>query len=199
MKTYARQSLAVRPEFDIELFMAMSQEFKLDGKLVELLGEYWGKWLGLLKVDRFSDGEEGYLLIRLDDKPGCAGGAEPGKAGCSGCAGGETGCSVEAEVQRVWDQSPHRGFLLHNLAQALVMAAARMLIPDLVEAGCAPLPAPEEGLRKALAEVGLEWTKRGGLSNMYSILTPHPFAGGCSACFLRKNCPNLKQTGQPVE
>ncbi len=111
--------------------------------------------------------------------------------------------TIEEHVAEAWRHSPSRGYLLHNLAQALCRAALGKLLPEVGEHGCAPLPelTPEEAkalhlavaaqLRKHEARPRGE-EESGANARTYSLLTHYPYIGGCEVCALREGCPQLR-------
>lgn len=102
---------------------------------------------------------------------------------------------VEEQVAAAWERSPSAGFVRHNLAAALVMAAAGEAIPEIRAAGCAPLPAPDEDLRRHLRRLGLILSESGSLNRQYAVMTFAPSIGGCAVCHLRAHCPKCTVRG----
>lgn len=155
----------IRPYFDMEGFLVMSQETRLGGAVLERLVELWGQWLPQLKVREITTGKISYLAIWL-----------PGE--------------VEVEVDEAWGKSASDGFMINNLAQFMCMSAVQTILPQVEDAGCAPSPRPTEALRTALADLGLEY-KPGGtlLARRYAVVTHFPFRGGCEICHLQAQCP----------
>jgi len=74
------------------------------------------------------------------------------------------------------------------------MAAVRSVLPEVAGGGCAPVPKPTTALKKALKEIGVPWNENATLGRQYAMLTPLPFIGGCSICYLQEHCPNAKKT-----
>ncbi len=111
--------------------------------------------------------------------------------------------TVEEYVAEAWRRSPSRGYLLHNLAQALCRAALGKLLPKVGERDCAPLPklTPAEAgaLNLAIAARLREDAAcppacfgPGASIRAYSLLTYYPYIGGCEVCSLREGCPQLR-------
>jgi hypothetical protein len=158
----------VKPEFDLFHYLDLSGETRLEQALLGKLEECWGEWLPHLKAfelrqPKGSD-QKSCLLVYLDQP-------------------------VEAAVEAIWQSSPSDGLSCHNLAVAMVMAAAADLIPELAEGGCAPLPEPDGPTQKALKKMKLAWKDEGTLNRQYAVLTPRPYAGGCNICYLQEKCP----------
>lgn len=142
----------------------------------------WPKLLNCLRLRRNGDGEgkeRNLLFICLPE-------------------------SVELQISEAWQRSPGQGHILHCLAQKMCRTALGVLLPEAAAAGCAPLPrlapAEEAALSLALAahlapSDGKEASLPAafpGMGRVYSLLTYYPYAGGCSCCALRKNCPGLR-------
>ncbi len=159
------EKLQIAPYFDMEQFMLISQTKRLDDESARAIDEYWERWRELLRVARITCGQEQYLLVWLEQL-------------------------VEEEINRLWETSPSRAFSINSLAQAMLMATIRDLVPEVAHFGCAPVPKPSASLRKALDEAGVSWTDDGALSKQYAMLTHAPFKGGCEICNLRLECPN---------
>lgn len=155
----------VRPYFDMEGFLIMSQETRLGGAVLERLVELWGQWLPQLKVCEIKTGKISYLAVWLPEE-------------------------VEVEVDEAWGKSASDGFMINNLAQFMCMSTVQAILPQVEDAGCAPSPRPTEALRAVLADLGLEY-KAGGkmLDRRYAVVTHFPFRGGCEICHLQSECP----------
>lgn len=112
---------------------------------------------------------------------------------------------VERHIAAAWRRSPGLGHLLHTLAQRLCRDAVSLALPEVGAAGCAPLPelspAEVDMLREAVTGHSPEDSNQGGglprLANLglvYSILTHHPYAGGCECCSLQGICPQMRHS-----
>lgn len=163
------ENLYARPEFDLEEFMNLSQETRLSQEALAGLGDLWEKWHASLKTVHIKAGRDSWLAIWLPEE-------------------------VESEVDEAWRKSPGEGYLINSLAQYLCMAAVNSLLPQIVDAGCAPCPAPDIKLKQALDEIGLGQPGGEDLSVLrrYAILTHYPFRGGCEICALQADCPKHK-------
>jgi len=105
----------------------------------------------------------------------------------------ETGETLE----RIFAQSPSRGYLAQTLAARLLTRAATTLVPEIAAHGCAPLVAPPLPVREALASLGVNWIEPGSISRAWALLTPMPYRGGCEVCLLAVDCPHLRGGGRP--
>lgn len=161
----------VRPWFDIESFMLMCGEKRLDGSGLETLARWHDAWLELLNVRKITAGSRSWLALWLPE-------------------------SVEDAVDAAWKESPDLGFRLNSLALYLSMSALRELVPQVEAAGCAPSPEPDDIIERALERAGLPYRdKRSGqLGRRYAVLTHYPFRGGCEVCHMRESC----HKGQPA-
>lgn len=172
MAEYTLKELTPEPEFDMWFYAELSGETRLDHELVEEFGKYWSKWLTHLRSYHLEsdDGKTGFLLIYLDK-------------------------DVDDDVDAIWDDSPAYGLSFHNLAICMVMTAARSLVPEVNEKGCAPLPRAGEGVKKAMQAQGIEWNEQNTINRKYAVFTPYPYSGGCEVCSMSASCPNstLKQ------
>lgn len=164
-KSFEIQQHEIRPYFDLEAFMAMSQETRLGGAILERLVALWGQWLPRLQVYEVTAGKISYLAVWLPEE-------------------------VESLVDDSWGKSASDGFMINNLAQFMCMAAVQELLPQVEDAGCAPSPRPTERLRSALASVGLEYREGSSvLTRRYAVVTHYPFRGGCEICHMQAQCP----------
>ncbi len=122
----------IRPYFDMEGFMTLSQESRLGGATLERLCKLWEEWMPQLKVCEIKTAKISYLAVWLPE-------------------------SVEQQVDAAWEKSPSDGWQDNNLAQYMCMAAVQEVLPQVEDAGCAPAPRPTEALREALSGLGLEY------------------------------------------
>jgi hypothetical protein len=161
------ETLDLKPYFDLELLMQISQSKRLEGDDIDLMAEYWARWMPHLRVQRLTAGKIQYLLVWLD---------EP----------------VEKELDAMWESSPGDAFTLGIVAQALPMGAVRDTLPDVAAVGCAPVPKPTDNLLRALDKAGVPWEADNTLGRQFAMLTHYPFKGGCAICHLNDSCPNAK-------
>lgn len=171
MPSYIIEKLEVTPYMDLELLMQNSQETRIAGDVMDRLVDYWGRWMEHLNARKIESGKDSYLVVWLDEE-------------------------VEDSVDEVWDDAPSEAFLVNSLAQTMCMCAVHTLVPEVVEAGCAPAPRPTLDLKLALESEGLrrpEEENTGlGLQRRYAVTTYFPFRGGCDICDLKDECPKLK-------
>lgn len=155
----------IRPYFDMEGFMTLSQESRLGGATLERLCKLWEEWMPQLKVCEIKTAKISYLAVWLPE-------------------------SVERQVDAAWEKSPSDGWQDNNLAQYMCMAAVQEVLPQVEDAGCAPAPRPTEALREALSGLGLEYREDAPtLNRRFALVTHYPFKGGCEICHLQSNCP----------
>ena len=161
------------PYFDMEEFMALSQEKRLGGAVLERLLGQWEAWLPELRARHITSGGASWLAVWLPEE-------------------------VETAVDEAWAQSPSDGFLLNTLAQYLCMSAIQERLPQVASGGCAPSPRPTAELRAALAELGLPYKGEESalLGRRYAVLTYYPFKGGCEVCHMRPLCPKGQGRGE---
>ena len=163
-KNYTVETIDAVPYFNIETFMILSQNRRVDQQTVDLVDEYWDKWKSLINARSIRMGNAGYLLVWLDE-------------------------SVEETVNKLWETSPSQAFTLNSLAQAICMAVMQDLVPEAAADGCAPVPKPNASLKKALREIGVPWEDESTLSRQFAMMTNYPYRGGCNICFLKDDCP----------
>ncbi len=163
--SYTVETLEPRPWFDLETYMILSQSKRVEASTVELVETLWAKWQNSLRARRISIGAVSYLLVWLEE-------------------------AVEKEVNTAWDESPSRSFTMNSLAQAILMATVRELVPEVAGNSCAPVPKPTSELKAALDEIGLPWQDSSTLARQFAMLTYYPFKGGCDICYLKDECPS---------
>ncbi|MFV0347324.1 MAG: hypothetical protein ACK5JO_01970 [Halodesulfovibrio sp.] len=165
MADYTSEAMEVRPYLDMELLMSVSQESRVDGNTMDLMGQLWEKWAPHLSARKLKVGKIQYLAVWLADE-------------------------VEADVDNIWDESPSSAYLAGSLAQVMVMCALNQLLPEVQDAGCAPAPKPTDGLVDAMEAEGCPYNEQGTmLSRKFAIVTHYPFKGACEICYLQKDCP----------
>lgn len=168
-------NFAAQPYFDLELFMQTAGETRLGGDAMDECLALWEKWSALLANRIVRDGDREYLAVWLDE-------------------------TVEKAVDAAWEESPSHGFRLNALAQTLCMCATHDRLPEIAEAGCAPVPAASPGLAEALTAEGLPARAGEGMeyARKYTMVTRHPFGGACEICALVSSCPRSGQMNDSV-
>jgi len=162
---FTAEVLPCTPQFDMMLFMQVSQETRIGGDTMDKAMNFWTEYMPALKLTRITCGALQYLLVELD-------------------------ASVEESIDILWKERSSEGFFANALAQSLIMAAAHMHIPEIEDAGCAPAPKPTLALREALDALGVSYVDDGpALSRRFAVVTPMPFKGGCETCVLLRDCP----------
>lgn len=160
--------LDVQPWFDMELFMSLSQENRMDGDMMDRCMAQWKNWSQHLNVRSLETGKQKYLLVELGD-------------------------DADRDVDNAWAKAPADAFFLNALAQTLCMSAVHDVLPEIQDAGCAPAPRPTVELRQVLEEAGTPYKGEGpALSRRFAVLTHLPFKGGCEVCALKEDCPKGK-------
>jgi hypothetical protein len=155
-----------KPCFDLELFLRTAGETRLGGKETEECLALWDAWCAFLSRAAVEAGGQRFLAVWLAEE-------------------------VEKAVDAAWEESPSRGFLLNALAQTLCMCAVHERLPEIEDAGCAPVPAPSAELAAALTRAGLSARAKTGLelARRYAVVTREPFGGACEICALQTSCP----------
>jgi hypothetical protein len=171
MKLLSCTKLETSSFFDLETYLALSGQKGIDSESARQVERTWQEILPQLKAYRLGE-RRGYLLFYLDQ-------------------------GFEAEVDRLWKESPSDSYRLQGIGQALLMTNVGEILPEAGMAGCAPVPKPNKVLRRSLEEIGLSFSNQGTLSVKYGIITVWPYRGGCETCFLRDSCPKYQlSTGQ---
>lgn len=169
------EKLDVDPCFDMVGFMELSQESRLDGKVMDRLGTLWEEWHKKLSVYKVTCGKIAYLVAWLPEE-------------------------VEIYVDETWDKTPSEGYLSNSLAQYLIMQSVNALLPQVETVGCAPAPRPTESLKEALQDFELRYREDlAVLNRRFAVVTFYPFRGGCEICHLQAHCPKGNgETGTSV-
>ena len=162
--TYQIEEIRGVPYFDLELYLSISRQTRVDGATYDKMTKYWEYLGAFLRIRRILAKEE-YYVVWLD---------EP----------------AEEMVNTAWEESAADGFMVATLAQTMLMAVIQELVPSVAEQGCAPIPTPNEGLLDALDELGLPWQENSTLPRQYAMLTPAKIGSGCGSCHLSTSCPN---------
>lgn len=150
--------------FDLENFMNLSRENRIDGAAFEKLEKLWDEWSPLLKIRNLKQDGKSWLAVWLPEE-------------------------VERGVDKAWEEAPGHGYLVHNLAQFICMSAVQDLIPQTLQGACAPSPKTTPECVSALAEEGFLNPKTGAPLRRYGVLTYYPFKGGCEVCVIKDQCP----------
>lgn len=167
---------ARQPYFDMELFLQTAGETRLDGAGIDACLALWAEWSASLSCRNVTAGGRTYLAAWLE-------------------------ADVEDAIQAEWEKSPSSGYRLHALAQTLIMCAVHERVPEVEDAGCAPVPESGAELAAALTEAGLPARAGEGLefARKYAVVTREPFSGGCEICALQRDCPRSGQSGNVIE
>jgi hypothetical protein len=161
------EKLQCDPIFDIFYFMEINQSKRMDQDVLEQLEELWKDWKDKVRAYKltpsFSKNDEGFLLVFLDEE-------------------------VEKAVDEQMAREDTDTLAFHNLAITLVMSAAAVIIPEIAEGGCAPLPKPAAEVQDAAEELGFLWLEEGEANRRYAVFTHHPYVGGCESCSQCDTC-----------
>jgi len=161
--------LPVRRNFDTDLFKRLARVDDLNENEEQLLKARWYLFRDNAQAYGIKTEDNGWFLAWLSAK-------------------------AEEAVDGDWKQSPARGYFSHVLAVSYLMSTAAGVIPEIAQTGCAPVPEPNEILARAAGDLGLNFIGPHNLERRYAVLTPLPYSGGCSNCFLCGNCPQTNQT-----
>lgn len=162
MKTLSVSPLSIQPDFDFSTFLFLAQLDEIGTQEMLSVLNTWERWLPHLKIYKLGD-RKGHVVIFLE---------EP----------------VEQEVDAIWKDSPSEGFKHEAIAQTMIMGTLKVLIPELDEKECAPVPEPTKPIRRTLERIGLVMEDSGALSRKYSTITPYPHRYGCERCYLKDSC-----------
>ena len=168
---HSAEPFEIHPYFDLELIMSMGQETRLGGAVTDRLMHLWEQWIPEVHALHVKTDPIAYLAVWLNE-------------------------TVEAEVDRAWDESPSEAYLYNTLAQVLCMSTVYGILPEVQEAGCAPAPLVTDKLRAALIAEGFPYTPSGTPARRYAVVTHYPFKGGCEICSLQDACPKAQGTGE---
>lgn len=167
---------SAHPYFDLEFFLQTAGETRLGGKETEECLALWETWSESLACKTAEADGGRFLAVWLGE-------------------------DIEKTVDAAWDESPSRGYRLNALAQTLCMCAVHERIPEVEEAGCAPVPFPTPALAEAIAGAGLPAKAGAGLelARRYAVVTRQPFGGACEVCALQASCPRSGTPGSVIE
>ncbi len=169
---YSKENIDIEPSFDFFSLLELLEEKRLGGEVLDELGDAWDRWLDKLHVYRLKVGKIGYLVTWLDE-------------------------SVEEEIDTKWSESPEDSFRFNCLAQNLIMTAVQTVLPEVLDAGCAPAPKPTDSLIDALEDMQIPYNDDvTALTRRFATLTHFPFRGACEICYLQENCPKAQANAQ---
>ncbi len=171
MKRLAAHTLDITPHFDMETFMFLSGQQRLDGDTAKALEQDWKRIHSHLRAYRLGE-KKGYVLIYLDR-------------------------GFDAELDQAREQDRERAERLELLAQSMIMAALSEVLPESAEHGCAPVPEPNKVLKNSLADLGLTFHNNGSLDVAFGVVTELPYRGDCESCLIKGTCSKrmLQQSG----
>ena len=162
MKRLTAHPLEITPHFDMETFMLLSGQQRLDGETAQALEGDWHRLHSHLRAYRLGE-KKGYMLIFLD-----------------------RGFDEELDQARAQDRK--RAEHLELLAQSMIMAALSEVLPESAEHGCAPVPEPNKILKNSLADLGLSFHNNGSLDVAFGVVTELPYRGDCESCLIKGTC-----------
>lgn len=156
----------IQPFFELEDYMNLCGESRLESAAMEEIFRYWQDWLPKLRARLLENGGSSWFAVWLPQ-------------------------DVEEIVDKMYDQYPTQGHLLNSLAIYMCMSAAGEIMPRIAESGCAPAPTKTPQLENALAQAGINGAQEGSRAR-YSVITYYPFRGGCEICDVRETCPKMR-------
>ena len=171
MKRLASHTLNITPHFDMETYMLLSGQQRLDGETANLLEQDWHRIHSYLRAYQLGE-NKGYIVIYLDG-------------------------NFDRELEQAREQSRDSAERLELLAQAMIMAALSEVLPESAVKGCAPVPEPDKVLKNSLADLGLTMENNGSLDVSFGLVTETPYRGECESCLIRGSCSKrmLQQSG----
>ncbi len=170
MANYTKEVLSIQPYFDMEAIMALLQETRLGGQVLEDMVHTFERLSKELNSIILKTEQGDYLVVWLNE-------------------------CVEQEADKTFADDPEKGFRFNCVGQALIMNVVYQIMPEVEQAGCAPCPEPNESIAKALEAEKIPYLHgEPTLSRRFSVLTTLPFRGACEICYLREACP--KANGQ---
>ncbi len=158
------ENLPVEPFFDLENFLMLCNEARIDGKMFEKLQKVWKEWTPLLNIKNLKQDKNSWVAVWLPE-------------------------DVEKSVDKAWQDSSKLGYLYHNLAQFICMSVIHELIPQTLDGACAPAPKTSPECTAKLLKEGFLSPENNAPIRRYSILTWYPFKGGCEICTVKSKCP----------
>ncbi|MFP4391649.1 MAG: hypothetical protein ACOC43_02915 [Desulfohalobiaceae bacterium] len=162
MKSLPFHEIEITPFFDLEAFMLLSGQRRIQTDKAKELEKLWQEIYKYLKAFQLGE-KKGYLVIYL-------------------------GQEFEERFAKIEKQNPEQAQELQSLAQALLMAALVEALPVAGYSDCAPVPEPNKVLKRSLQKLGLEFDNSGSLDVRFGLLTKVPFSGDCAECFIKSSC-----------
>ncbi|MFP4213142.1 MAG: hypothetical protein ACLFRL_03430 [Desulfohalobiaceae bacterium] len=162
MKSLPLQEVKITPFFDLEAFMLLSGQRRIQTDKAKELEGLWQETFNYLRAYQLGQ-KKGYLLLYLDQE-------------------------FEDRLARIEEHSPEKAQELQSLAQALLMASLLEALPEAGYSDCAPVPEPNKILKRSLQQLGLEFDNSGSLNVRFGLLTSMPFSGDCEQCYIKSSC-----------
>lgn len=158
--------LEVQPVFELEDYMGLCGESRIEGRTMEEIIKYWGDWLPKLKAKKLENGKNSWLAVWLP-------------------------ADIGAAIEDMRERDAIQGHMLNMLATYLCMAATGELAPQVAMTGCAPAPKKIPELEEALSAAGINGEDPAA-TPLHRIVTYFPYRGGCEICDSRDGCPKMK-------
>ena len=155
--------LEITPFFDLETFMLLSGQKRIDGNTAEAVEKDWHRLYSRLWGYRLGEPESGYLVILLDR-------------------------DFDQELEKAREEDRDRAERLELIAQSMIMAALFEVLPESAEQGCAPVPEPSSVLEESLAQLGLSFRSDGHLDVSFGLVTGLPYFADCESCHAKSGC-----------
>lgn len=170
MAKYTKEVLTIQPYFDMEAVMALLQENRIGGQVLEYLANTFEKLAKELNSVILKTEKGDYLAVWLNE-------------------------SVEKEADELFEKDAEKGFRFNCVGQSIIMNTVYQILPEVEIAGCAPCPEPNDAIAEALKAENIPYIDgEPTLVRRFSVLTSLPFRGACEICYLRESCP--KANGQ---
>ena len=157
------QQVNITPFFDLEKFMLLSGQKRIQTDKARELEKIWHEIFAYLQAYKLGENQEGYLLIYLHQ-------------------------DFEKRLDNITAINPEQGQELQTMAQALLMASLFEAEPEAAHSDCAPVPKPDKALKSSLQKLDLEFDESGALNVRFGLLTGIPFAGDCEQCYISSSC-----------
>lgn len=170
MANYTKEVLQIQPYFDMEAIMALLQETRLGGQVLEDMVNTFERVAKELNSVVLKTEKGDYLAVWLNEE-------------------------AEKEADELFAQDPEKGFRFNCVGQAVIMNTVYQILPEVETAGCAPCPEPNDAIAEALKAENIPYLEgEPTLVRRFSVLTSLPFRGACEICYLKEACP--KANGQ---